>query len=85
MGRPAGARARPAAVVALQFHPEVAHTPQGLTVLQNFCYDLCGCEPTWTPGSFIAEAVERIRATGGRGARPVRRLRRAWTPRSPPP
>jgi GMP synthase (glutamine-hydrolysing) len=43
----------------------VAHTPQGLTVLQNFCYDLCGCSPTWTPGSFIAEAVARIRETVG--------------------
>ncbi|MGH2350700.1 MAG: glutamine-hydrolyzing GMP synthase, partial [Chloroflexota bacterium] len=55
------------AIVALQFHPEVAHTPQGLNVLQNFCYTLCGCEPTWTPGSFIAEAVERIRAQVGDG------------------
>jgi GMP synthase (glutamine-hydrolysing) len=63
MGRPAGAGAP--AVVALQFHPEVAHTPQGLTVLQNFCYDLCGCSPTWTPGSFIAEAVAQIRTTVG--------------------
>jgi GMP synthase (glutamine-hydrolysing) len=63
MGRPAEAGAP--AVVALQFHPEVAHTPQGLTVLQNFCYDLCGCSPTWTPGSFIAEAVAQIRTTVG--------------------
>ncbi|MBI3970119.1 MAG: glutamine-hydrolyzing GMP synthase [Chloroflexi bacterium] len=54
-----------APVVGLQFHPEVAHTPQGLLMLQNFCYTLCGCEPTWTPGSFIAEAVERIRAQVG--------------------
>jgi GMP synthase (glutamine-hydrolysing) len=66
MGRSADGPAE-AAVVALQFHPEVAHTPQGLTVLQNFCYDLCGCEPTWTPGSFIAESLERIRAQVGAG------------------
>jgi GMP synthase (glutamine-hydrolysing) len=51
----------------LQFHPEVAHTPQGLTILQNFCYTICGCEPTWTPGSFIAESVERIREQVGNG------------------
>jgi GMP synthase (glutamine-hydrolysing) len=63
MGRPPEGGRPP--LVALQFHPEVAHTPQGLTLLQNFCYDLCGCEPTWTPGSFIAEAVERIRAQVG--------------------
>ncbi len=54
-------------IVGLQFHPEVAHTPQGLNVLQNFCYTLCRCEPTWTPGSFIAESVERIREQVGRG------------------
>ncbi|MDQ3701233.1 MAG: glutamine-hydrolyzing GMP synthase [Chloroflexota bacterium] len=54
-------------IVALQFHPEVAHTPQGLLVLQNFCYTLCRCEPTWTPGSFIAAAVEGVRAQVGSG------------------
>jgi GMP synthase (glutamine-hydrolysing) len=54
-------------VVALQFHPEVAHTPQGLNILENFCYTLCGCEPSWTPGSFIAESVERIRGQVGKG------------------
>ncbi len=54
-------------IVALQFHPEVAHTPQGLTILQNFCYTLCKCEPTWTPGSFIAEAVARVRGQVGAG------------------
>ena len=54
-----------APVLGIQFHPEVAHTPQGLTLLQNFCYTLCGCESTWTPGSFIAEAVERIQAEVG--------------------
>jgi GMP synthase (glutamine-hydrolysing) len=54
-------------IVGVQFHPEVAHTPQGLTLLQNFCYTLCGCEPTWTPGSFVAEAVERVRAQVGDG------------------
>jgi GMP synthase (glutamine-hydrolysing) len=52
-------------IVGVQFHPEVAHTPQGLTLLQNFCYTLCGCEPTWTPGSFVSEAIERIRAQVG--------------------
>ena len=54
-------------IVGVQFHPEVAHTPQGLTLLQNFCYTLCGCEPTWTPGSFVAEAIARIRAQVGDG------------------
>ncbi len=52
-------------ILGVQFHPEVAHTPQGLTLLQNFCYTLSGCEPTWTPGSFVSEAVERIKAEVG--------------------
>jgi GMP synthase (glutamine-hydrolysing) len=61
----AGSLPTGAPVVGILFHPEVAHTPQGLTVLQNFCYTLCGCEPTWTPGSFIADAVEAIRVQVG--------------------
>ncbi|HUG41555.1 MAG TPA: glutamine-hydrolyzing GMP synthase [Longimicrobiales bacterium] len=50
----------------VQFHPEVAHTPRGDEVISNFVFRICGCEPTWTPGSFIDEAVERIRARVGR-------------------
>ena len=65
--RGAGNPGRRAAVLGLQFHPEVAHTPQGLTILQNFCYTLCRGAPTWTPGSFIAEALERIRTQVGAG------------------
>jgi GMP synthase (glutamine-hydrolysing) len=54
-------------IVGVQFHPEVAHTPQGLNVIQNFCYTLCGCEPSWTPGSFIAESMDRIKSQVGDG------------------
>src|SRR5580704_9177384 len=32
----------------LQFHPEVAHTPLGKDVLENFLYRACGCSPDWT-------------------------------------
>ncbi|MBC7234255.1 MAG: glutamine-hydrolyzing GMP synthase [Chloroflexi bacterium] len=45
----------------LQFHPEVVHTPQGREILRHFCLDICGCQETWTPGSFIEEAVTAIR------------------------
>jgi GMP synthase (glutamine-hydrolysing) len=51
---------------ALQFHPEVAHTPRGLEILANFLYDVCGCKPSWTMGSFAARAVQEIRAQVGR-------------------
>jgi GMP synthase (glutamine-hydrolysing) len=53
--------------VALQFHPEVHHTPQGAAKLENFLLRVCGCAPTWTTGAFIDEAVERIRAQIGDG------------------
>lgn len=53
--------------VGIQFHPEVVHTPQGPQLLANFLYNMCGCQGTWTPGSFIAESVERIGAQVGGG------------------
>jgi GMP synthase (glutamine-hydrolysing) len=51
----------------LQFHPEVVHTPQGAHILRAFLYDICNCQGGWTPGSFIEEAVERVRAQVGTG------------------
>ncbi|MDY0019820.1 MAG: glutamine-hydrolyzing GMP synthase [Anaerolineae bacterium] len=49
----------------LQFHPEVAHTPQGKPILQHFIFDLCGCTGTWTPETFIEATVQRIREQVG--------------------
>ncbi|MEE9490837.1 MAG: glutamine-hydrolyzing GMP synthase, partial [Dehalococcoidia bacterium] len=54
-------------IIGLQFHPEVAHTPQGKDILQNFLYKICGCSGTWTPGSFVAESIERIESQVGTG------------------
>jgi len=48
-----------------QFHPEVSHTPQGGRILRNFLYDICGCKGAWQLGSFIDEAVRRIRQRVG--------------------
>ncbi|HJZ41467.1 MAG TPA: glutamine-hydrolyzing GMP synthase [Bacteroidales bacterium] len=47
----------------IQFHPEVYHTTQGLTVLKNFVVDICGCRQNWTPESFIDETVKSLQAT----------------------
>ena len=49
----------------LQFHPEVAHTPRGKEVLQNFVYHICHCAMNWTMGSFIEEACARVRKQVG--------------------
>ena len=47
---------------ALQFHPEVAHTDEGMRVLQNFVFEICLCKPTWEMASFIEWSVANIRA-----------------------
>lgn len=52
---------------ALQFHPEVAHTPEGMQILQNFLYRICGCRPTWDMGSFLKEAEKKIAEQVGEG------------------
>ncbi len=52
---------------AVQFHPEVAHTPQGMALLKNFCLDICGAKQDWTPEHFIQATVERVRAQVGDG------------------
>ena len=52
----------------LQFHPEVAHTPRGKDIIQNFVYGVCGCERDWTMGSFIEQTCAEIRRRSGRSA-----------------
>jgi GMP synthase (glutamine-hydrolysing) len=61
----AGFRRDDAPVFGVQFHPEVAHTPRGDEILSNFTFRICGCTPTWTAGSFIDDALERIRGQVG--------------------
>jgi GMP synthase (glutamine-hydrolysing) len=47
---------------AIQFHPEVAHTPRGREILRNFVLGIAGARPTWTPANFIDSTVADIRA-----------------------
>ncbi|MES2305975.1 MAG: glutamine-hydrolyzing GMP synthase [Gemmatimonadota bacterium] len=50
---------------AVQFHPEVAHTPRGGEILGNFLFEICGCSPDWTPEHFVESEVARIRELVG--------------------
>jgi hypothetical protein len=63
---PVAAMADPARrLFAVQFHPEVVHTPQGKTVLKNFL-DAAGATGDWSMPSFVESAVESIRQQVGR-------------------
>jgi GMP synthase (glutamine-hydrolysing) len=52
-------------IFAVQFHPEVAHTPRGAQLIANFLFDICGCQPDWTAGHFIEAESARIRKLAG--------------------
>lgn len=54
-------------IYGVQFHPEVYHTVNGKTVLENFLFKICGLKPTWTMESFIDSSIESIRKTVGTG------------------
>ncbi|MFA5811654.1 MAG: glutamine-hydrolyzing GMP synthase [bacterium] len=54
-------------LIGVQFHPEVVHTPEGSTLLMNFAYSVCGCEPTWTMASFVETQTHEIREKVGDG------------------
>jgi GMP synthase (glutamine-hydrolysing) len=62
----AAIRHREKPLVAVQFHPEVAHTLIGTDVLRNFIFGICGCTPSWNMHSFIEATVASIRDRVGR-------------------
>ena len=45
----------------IQFHPEVFHSTEGATLLQNFVKGICGCEGNWTSSSFIETTVAELK------------------------
>ncbi len=54
-------------IYAVQFHPEVVHTPDGARLLANFVHKVAGCAGDWTMAHFRHQAVEQIRARVGGG------------------
>ena len=50
---------------AVQFHPEVAHTPQGMELLRNFVLGICEARADWTPEHFIQTAVSQVQQLVG--------------------
>jgi GMP synthase (glutamine-hydrolysing) len=50
---------------AIQFHPEVAHTPRGRQMLENFLFRVCHCAADWTMENFVDRETERLRERVG--------------------
>ena len=54
-------------IYAVQYHPEVGHTDNGVAVIKRFLHDLAGCDPNWTMDSVVDSSVAAIRAQVGNG------------------
>ncbi len=52
-------------ILAVQFHPEVAHTEAGTRLLRNFLFNVAGCVADWDMGSFVDRAVLELRERVG--------------------
>ncbi len=61
----AAVRNRDRRLYGVQFHPEVVHTDEGVTILRNFVRRICGCSGDWSPASFIEEKTHAIRRAVG--------------------
>lgn len=46
---------------AVQFHPEVVHTPEGAVMLRRFVREICGCSGSWHMSAFAQEQIEALR------------------------
>lgn len=52
---------------AVQFHPEVMHTKEGMKMLSNFVFNVCGCAGDWKMDSFVEKTIEEVRTKIGKG------------------
>jgi len=53
-------------IYGLQFHPEVAHTAEGLLILKNFVFGICHCQKDWSPELYFTQIVKKVKANVGR-------------------
>lgn len=54
-------------IYAVQFHPEVMHSVEGMKMLSNFVYKVCGCAGTWRMDSFVETTIAALREKIGNG------------------
>lgn len=54
-------------IYATQFHPEVMHTKEGMKMLSNFVYKVCGCSGDWKMDAFVETTIAQIREKVGDG------------------
>lgn len=52
---------------AVQFHPEVVHTVEGVKMLSNFVFDVCHCSGDWKMDSFVETTIQQMRQKIGNG------------------
>ncbi|MCF7886060.1 MAG: glutamine-hydrolyzing GMP synthase [Candidatus Marinimicrobia bacterium] len=52
-------------IYGIQFHPEVEHTIDGMTILDNFLTIIAGLSKNWTPQHFIDNKISEIRKAVG--------------------
>jgi GMP synthase (glutamine-hydrolysing) len=48
-------------IFGVQFHPEVAHTEEGIKILKNFLFEICKAKGEWTPKHFIDSSIDNIK------------------------
>ena len=51
----------------VQFHPEVDHTENGVAMLRNFLYEVCGARGDWSMGDYCRTAIAAVREKVGEG------------------
>jgi len=53
-------------IYGLQWHPEVAHTKNGMLMLRNFVFEICGCEANWKTEDFVERSIQEMRQAIGK-------------------